>query len=100
MDQDIKEIFLREDFQKANNIGLLDLNDFNKILKYELPKQPSLDWNPKSSSIPNRCWLNAIWDYILDSDCNLDLFEKYPLLPIDKPLNPKIVSEQLVSLNS
>ncbi|CAB4426057.1 unnamed protein product [Rhizophagus irregularis] len=100
MDQDIIEIFLREDFQKANNIGLLDLNDFNKILKYELPKQPSLDWNPKSSSIPNRCWLNAIWDYILDSDCNLDLFKKYPLLPIDKPLNPKIVSEQLVSLNS
>ncbi|GBC07111.1 hypothetical protein RclHR1_07260002 [Rhizophagus clarus] len=99
-DQDVREIFLREDFQKANNIGLLNLYDFSKILKHELPKQPSLDWNPKSSSTPNRYWLNAIWDHILDFDCNLYLFEKYPLLPINKPAHPGIVSEQLVALTS
>jgi hypothetical protein len=99
-DQDIREIFLREDFQKANNIGLLDINDFNKILKLEFPKQPILNWDPKSSSIPNRYWLNAIWDHILNFDCNLDLFENYPLLPIYKPTHPEVVSEQLVALNS
>ncbi|RIA81703.1 hypothetical protein C1645_864212 [Glomus cerebriforme] len=94
MDQDIKEIFLSEDFQKVNNIELLDLNGFTKILKHELPKQSSLGWDPNSPSVPNIHWLNAIWDYIFSLNCDLDLLAQYPLIPIDKP------AELLVKLNS
>ncbi|CAG8512947.1 8807_t:CDS:2 [Funneliformis caledonium] len=101
IDQDMKEIFLNEDFQKANKIHLFDLNGFKKILKHELSKRPSLEWDPDSQSIPNRHWLKAIWDRILDFNCDLKSFDNFPLLPAVKPASPDIVSKHyLLALNS
>ncbi|CAI2170948.1 2895_t:CDS:2, partial [Funneliformis geosporum] len=101
IDQDMKEVFLNKDFQKANKIHLFDLNGFKKILKHDLSIRPSLEWDPDSQSVPNRHWLKEIWDRILDFNCDLQLFDNYPLLPAVKPALPGIVPKsQLIALNS
>ncbi|CAG8701171.1 559_t:CDS:1, partial [Scutellospora calospora] len=82
----LKEVFEQDEFQKHTNVKKFNAISLAYLLGYELkPEQKITDWDPESTSIPNKEWLNEIWKIILESNTSLELFSQYPLLEVVRP---------------
>ncbi|CAG8534630.1 14310_t:CDS:2, partial [Racocetra fulgida] len=77
------EKFTDKKFLTATNIKIFSELSIRDFLIKELDKVFELDWEPNSSSFPNKEWLNEIWKYILNS--SLEPFKSFPLLEVYNP---------------
>ncbi|CAG8720559.1 21742_t:CDS:2, partial [Dentiscutata erythropus] len=82
----LKEIFEDIEFQRKTSIRRFDAASLGLLLKFEIPFGKKItNWNPKSTAIPNKIWLDKIWKFILESNASLDIFWEYPLLEVVRP---------------
>ncbi|GBB96452.1 hypothetical protein RclHR1_02760005 [Rhizophagus clarus] len=85
----LMKIFSSEEFSKITNIRKFDATTILDLLKYELPNENILSWNPNGECIPNNNWLESIWTNINKSEKKIELekLSEFPLLPVIKPFN-------------
>ncbi|CAG8660857.1 32334_t:CDS:2, partial [Gigaspora margarita] len=82
----LKEIFEKIEFQQKTNIRKFNAASLGFLLKYEIPFGKKItNWNPESTDIPNKIWLDKIWKFILESNASLDIFWEYPMLEVIRP---------------
>ncbi|CAG8802945.1 12421_t:CDS:1, partial [Racocetra fulgida] len=85
-DDKLKQIFESNEFQQKTNVRKFNAISLGNLLKYEIPLGRKIpNWNPESTDIPNKIWLNKIWKFILESNVSLEVFLHYPLLEVIRP---------------
>ncbi|RHZ87242.1 hypothetical protein Glove_38g43 [Diversispora epigaea] len=93
-DKILKEIFNSKKFQDQTNVKKFDAKTLAQLLDFELIHKSIPNWDPNSHNIPNKNWIDEIWNIILNSKANLNLFEQFPILDICYPCS------ELTFLNS
>nr|CAG8482990.1 4272_t:CDS:2 [Entrophospora candida] len=88
----LKKIFREAEFSKTLKINEVDANAILDLIGHELPGV-DFHWDPESSSIPNRKWLDCIWKKLMSADYDYSKLKSYPLLAMTHP------SHQLVLPN-
>ncbi|CAG8441168.1 12948_t:CDS:2, partial [Dentiscutata heterogama] len=92
-DYEFIEIFRNERFSNLR-IKRLDTQGVLYLLEEELPNKQEMEWNPSSGSIPNRQWLDAVFEIMkLDTGSEIVL-PNCPLIPVIRP------SHKLVKIDS
>ncbi|CAG8618668.1 4072_t:CDS:2 [Cetraspora pellucida] len=85
-DDKLKKFFENIEFQQKTNVRKFNAVSLGNLLKYEIPfGQQITNWDPESTYIPNKIWLNKIWKFILESNASLEAFFQYPLLEVIRP---------------
>ncbi|CAG8840589.1 34309_t:CDS:1, partial [Racocetra persica] len=65
----LKAIFEHEKFHDQTNVRKFNATSLASLLAFELqPEQKITNWDPESTTIPNKKWLDEIWKIILESN--------------------------------
>ncbi|CAG8602677.1 8204_t:CDS:10 [Cetraspora pellucida] len=87
-DDDLNEIFKSKDFLRITNIKKLDASGILDLLDEELPNEQEIDWDPSSKNVPNRQWLDDIFEKMKwCMGLEITRLSRYPLLPVILPYN-------------
>ncbi|CAG8524442.1 43831_t:CDS:10 [Gigaspora margarita] len=85
-DDELNKIFESKGFSKVTNIKKLDTPGILDLLDEELPNEQEIDWDPRSQNVPNRQWLDDIFEKIKwGAGLEIARLSEYPLLPVILP---------------
>lgn len=71
----LQPAFSSYEFKIRYSIKKFNVLSLARLLAFELRQNRIIpNWDPKSQNIPNEIWLDKIWEFILKSNANLNMF--------------------------